>query len=165
MDTRSTRAVFLDRDGVINSDQDLYYVTHPDQFALNEGIGEFLKKLQDAGYLLIIITNQGGIAKGLYSHQTLAEIHKKMLQQLSSYGVNIAEIYYCPHHPDYGKCLCRKPESLLIEKALARFHINPQQSFFIGDRESDIQAAIKAGIQPVRTEPNENLMKYLQILL
>ncbi|HQH42079.1 MAG TPA: HAD-IIIA family hydrolase, partial [Bacteroidales bacterium] len=136
-----------------------------DQFVLNEGIGEFLKKLQDAGYLLIIITNQGGIAKGLYSHQTLAEIHKKMLQQLSSYGVNIAEIYYCPHHPDYGKCLCRKPESLLIEKALARFHINPQQPFLIGDRESDIQAAIKAGIQPVRTEPNENLMKYLQILL
>jgi len=159
----STRAVFLDRDGVINSDKDLYYVTHPDQFILNEGIGEFLRGLQDAGYLLIIITNQGGIAKGLYTHQTLEEIHRKMLHQLESYGVQITEIYYCPHHPDYGKCLCRKPESLLIEKALARFHINPDTSFFIGDRESDIQTAIKAGIKPVKTEPNENLMKYLPI--
>jgi|DewCreStandDraft_4_1066084.scaffolds.fasta_scaffold92869_3 D-glycero-D-manno-heptose 1,7-bisphosphate phosphatase len=163
MHAGSTRAVFLDRDGVINSDKDLYYVTHPDQFILNEGIGEFLRRLQDAGYLLIIITNQGGIAKGLYTHQTLEKIHRKMLHQLESYGVHITEIYYCPHHPDYGKCLCRKPESLLIEKALARFHINPDTSFFIGDRESDIQAAIKAGIKPVKTEPNENLMKYLPI--
>jgi D-glycero-D-manno-heptose 1,7-bisphosphate phosphatase len=88
-----------------------------------------------------------------------------MIHLLESYGVHITEIYYCPHHPDYGKCLCRKPESLLIEKALARFHISPDKSFFIGDRESDIQAAIRAGIKPIKTEPNENLMKYLQNFL
>lgn len=162
---QTQKAVFLDRDGVINSDKDLYYVTHPNEFILNEGIGLFLKKLQEAGYLLIIVTNQAGIAKGLYTHQILQEIHAKMISQLEKYGVTITEIYYCPHHPDFGKCLCRKPESLLIEKALARFHIRPEDSFFIGDRESDIQAAIKAGVKPIKTEPNENLLKYLSVLL
>jgi len=158
------RAIFLDRDGVINSDEGLYYVTNPAEFRLNEGVIEFLQELQGMGYLLIIISNQGGIAKGLYSHETIREIHRKMKDILSQHGVHITEIYYCPHHPDFGKCLCRKPNTLMIEKAIARFGIDLHKSFLVGDRETDIETAKKAGLKAIKIESNENPLKYLRII-
>lgn len=158
------RAIFLDRDGVINSDEGLYYVTNPAEFRLNEGVIEFLQELQGMGYLLIIISNQGGIAKDLYSHETIREIHRKMKDILSQHGVHITEIYYCPHHPDFGKCLCRKPNTLMIEKAIARFGIDLHKSFLVGDRETDIETAKKAGLKAIKIESNENPLKYLRII-
>jgi D-glycero-D-manno-heptose 1,7-bisphosphate phosphatase len=158
------KAVFLDRDGVINSDKDLYYVTRPEEFFINPGVTEFLAELHSMGYLIIIITNQGGIARGLYTVQTIAEIHNLLVEQLKRHNIPIAEVYYCPHHPDFGNCICRKPDSLLIEKAIARFGVDVEHSFFIGDREGDMEAARKAGIKAIKVDSNENLLKYLRVI-
>jgi D-glycero-D-manno-heptose 1,7-bisphosphate phosphatase len=158
------KAVFLDRDGVINSDKDLYYVTRPEEFVINPGVAEFLAEMHSMGYLIIIITNQGGIARGLYNFQTITEIHNLLLEHLKKQNVPITEIYYCPHHPDFGNCICRKPDSLLIEKAIARFGIDAEHSFFVGDREGDMEAARKAGIKAIKVDSNENLLKYLRVI-
>lgn len=150
------KAIFLDRDGIINKEIGRYVSSEAD-FELNPGVPEFLKEVQSKGYLLIVITNQGGIAKGQYSHETLAAVHAKMQSALPE--ILFTEIYYCPHHPDFGKCLCRKPGSLLVEKALARFTIDPVKSYFIGDKERDIQCATTAGVkQAILLESNTNLM-------
>jgi D-glycero-D-manno-heptose 1,7-bisphosphate phosphatase len=150
------KAIFLDRDGIINKEIGRY-VSSEDDFELNSGLPEFLKTMQSRGYLLIVITNQGGIAKGLYTQQKLATIHKKMKALVPH--IHFTEIYFCPHHPDFGKCLCRKPGSLLVEKALARFTIDPANSYFIGDKERDIVCATMAGVkQAILLESNANLM-------
>jgi D-glycero-D-manno-heptose 1,7-bisphosphate phosphatase len=158
------KALFIDRDGVINSDKDLYYVTKPEEFVINPGVVEFLSEMHSMGYLLIIITNQGGIAKGLYTIETIEQIHQLLISELNKKGVPITAIYYCPHHPDFGNCICRKPDSLLIEKAIASFHIDREHSFFIGDRDGDMEAAKKSGIKAIRVDSNENLLKYLRVI-
>jgi len=150
------KAIFLDRDGVINNDV-LNYTWRIDDFEFLPGVFESCKFLIKKGYLLIVITNQGGIAKGLYNHSDVEKLHNYMLQQFSEEGIKITEIYYCPHHDSTGKCLCRKPGSLLVEKALARFEIDPKASFFIGDRDRDIIAAESAGVKGILTEVNTDL--------
>jgi D-glycero-D-manno-heptose 1,7-bisphosphate phosphatase len=150
------KAIFLDRDGVINTELG-DYITRPEDFTLNPGVGEALRRWAEAGYLLIVITNQGGIGKGLYNENTLAAIHEKLQQALAIDDVALTAIYHCPHHPSTGYCLCRKPDSLMIEKALARFHIDPKQSFFIGDKDRDIEAGLKAGVKGIRIESNASL--------
>jgi D-glycero-D-manno-heptose 1,7-bisphosphate phosphatase len=150
------KAIFLDRDGIINKEIGRYVSSAAD-FELNPGVSDFLKEMQSKGYLLIVITNQGGIAKGLYTQPELATIHEKMKLLLPH--IHFTEIYYCPHHPDFGKCLCRKPGSLLVEKALARFTINSATSYFIGDKDRDIQCAIMSDVkQAILLESNTNLM-------
>lgn len=150
------KAIFLDRDGVINREMG-DYVTCVDDFKINPGVGEALRKWAEAGYLLIVITNQGGIAKGLYTEKTLQVMHEKMHQALAQDDVVLTAVYHCPHHPSTGACLCRKPDSLLIEKAIARFHIDPAASFFIGDKDRDIQAGLKVGVKGIRIEANAPL--------
>lgn len=147
------KAAFLDRDGVINLDvQD--YTSKKKDFHFLPGVFEGLKALQKKGYLLIIITNQGGIAKGLYTKEDVEILHKWMKNELSKKGIEITEIYFCPHHDVSGKCLCRKPGSQMLEKAIARFNIEVAQSFFMGDKETDVQAAIAAGVKPVKVRVN-----------
>jgi len=155
------KAVFLDRDGVLNRNDDTYYVYHPKDFHINEGVVETLLKLQELGFLLIVITNQGGIAKGLYAHQDVEQIHRIMLDEFETHGIRIEEIYYCPHHPKIEKCLCNKPGSLMLEKSLARFEIDASLSCFIGDSERDIEAAKGAGVPPVKIESNQDLREVL----
>ncbi len=152
------KAVFLDRDGIINSDNGLYYISDPDEFRLNPGIAELLKWLSDKGFLLIIISNQGGIAKGIYGPADTERVHRKMIELLAPSGVRFAEIYYCPHHPDVSRCLCRKPGTVMIEKGLARFDIDPSLSLFIGDRETDMEAGRNAGLKTLLAEPNQDMM-------
>lgn len=154
------KAIFLDRDGIINKEIN-HYITSPDAFELNDGVAEFLTLMQLRGYLLIVITNQGGIAKGLYSVETLHRIHDKMRNILP--GIRFSAVYYCPHHPDFGQCLCRKPDSVLVEKALARFDIDPLQSYFIGDKERDVACGNKAGVKHnILVPPNTNLMSLVE---
>lgn len=153
------KAIFLDRDGVLNFELG-EYVTKPEDFKVLEFVAEQLKRLQNANYLLIVITNQGGIAKGLYSHSQLDVMHKILIDELAKTDVKITEIFYCQHHPDFSKCLCRKPESIMIEKALAKYHINPKLSFMIGDKQRDIDAATNAGVKGFLIDANEN-WKYL----
>ena len=147
------KAVFLDRDGTINPDPG--YISNPDDFNIYEGVAESLARLKKAGYLLVLITNQSGISRGLISTDQLDKIHKKLQLQLSEAGVQLDAIYYCPHHPDFpyidGKaaCNCRKPEPGMVLQALRELNIDPGISFMIGDRSSDIKIGIKTGIKPV----------------
>lgn len=152
------KAIFLDRDGVINRDI-LDYTWQVRDFVFLEGVFEACKELQKKGYLLIVITNQGGIAKGLYTHDDVNKLHELMRKAFREHDITITEIYYCPHHDVTGKCLCRKPGSLLVEKAIARFNIDPSQSYFIGDRERDILAGAGAGVKGIQVEVNDDLRK------
>ncbi len=153
-----TKAVFLDRDGVINNDTGHYYIFQTSDFILNKDISASLKLLTDAGFILIVISNQGGIAKGLYTRQDAQEVNNYMSSLLKEDGISITEVYFCPHHPEHGKCLCRKPSSLMIEKAIARFEVDIHRSFMIGDSSRDIEAAEKAGIKAFKVGTNESIM-------
>ncbi len=151
------KALFLDRDGIINIEKDNSYVCTPDEFFLNESIIDLLKYIRSKGYLIIVISNQGGIAKNLYTKEDVEAIHEKMNTILAKENLFFDEIYYCPHHPDTGRCLCRKPGTLFFEKAIARYEINPSLSYFIGDRDSDEEAGKRAGLTPIKVEANRDL--------
>ncbi|MEA1873216.1 MAG: HAD family hydrolase [Bacteroidota bacterium] len=152
------KAIFIDRDGVINREIGRY-VTNIDDFVLNPGILQGLKKLKAAGWLLIMITNQGGIAKGLYTKDKVDCLHGLITEQLSRLKINFDAIYICPHHNEIEKCLCRKPNSLLLEKAIARFNIDTNQSVMIGDSDRDMLAAERVGVRGIKVNPNENFLK------
>jgi D-glycero-D-manno-heptose 1,7-bisphosphate phosphatase len=153
------KAVFIDRDGVINNDDNLYYIFKPEDLKLNEEIVENFGMLKNSGYLIIVISNQGGIGKGLYKMDDTEKFHQKLKEEFSKAGSEIDEIYYCPHHPDSSLCLCRKPDSLLIEKAISRFNIDASSSYLIGDSQRDIEAAEKAGIKGILVQKNSNIFE------
>jgi D-glycero-D-manno-heptose 1,7-bisphosphate phosphatase len=154
------KAVFLDRDGIINIERG-DFTWHLDDFVFNESIFPFCRELQSMGFLLIVITNQSGIARGLYTHDQLDFLHTHMQSVFHKEGIKITEIYYCPHLPSVSKCICRKPESVLVEKALSRFSIAAEHSWFVGDRERDIQSAERAGVRGILVESNSDLIPLL----
>lgn len=158
------KAVFFDRDGVINFERGEYTYL-PKDFVINEGIIPSLKILQEHGFLLIIVSNQGGISKELYTKEQVEEVHQYLRDELKKHEIQLTEIYYCPHHAAFENCLCRKPKSLMLEKAIARFDIDIQTSYMIGDSERDITAAEKVGLNTIKIEPNENIEKYVAKLL
>ncbi|MFN5885498.1 MAG: D-glycero-alpha-D-manno-heptose-1,7-bisphosphate 7-phosphatase [Bacteroidota bacterium] len=149
------KAIFLDRDGVINEEVG-EYITRVADFKVLPHAVEGIKKFNDAGWQVVIITNQGGIAKGLYTAAELDQMHRLMQQQLAEVTAHVDLIYYCPHHPDFGKCLCRKPDSLMVQKALARLNVSPVHAAFIGDKQRDIESAAGASVKGFLIEPNEN---------
>ena len=158
------KAVFLDRDGVLNKELG-DYVCHFEDFKVLEHNFTALKELQDRGYLLIVITNQGGLAKGWYSANVLDQMHTQLITTYAEQGVLISEVYYCNHHPEYnGKCLCRKPGSLMLEKALARFGIDASQSYFIGDRERDVIAGEAAGVTGILIDSDQPIGDVLSLI-
>src|SRR6056297_1027253 len=152
------KAIFLDRDGVINKETGDYNYK-PEDFIINEGVKEALQYFIDKNYLIIVITNQGGIGKGLYSKKDVEILHESLIKELSKEKITLTEIYYCPHHPSTSNCLCRKPDNILNEKALAKFNIDPATSYFIGDTDRDIQAAKKSGLSAIKIPANDNLNK------
>ncbi len=152
-----TKAVFLDRDGVINNG-DLYYTYKKEDFFFNDDIFESLNLLNNNNFILIIITNQGGIAKGKYSKQDVDLLHQYMIDELSKKNIKISEVYYCPHHDSVENCICRKPNSGNIEKAIARFDIDIQKSFLIGDGDRDIEAGKNAGLTCFKINKNESIL-------
>ena len=156
-----TKTVFLDRDGVINNNEIPYYITKPEDLELNDGVTAALKKLTDHGFKLIIISNQSGIAKKIYSKEDCDRVHEKLINIMSGYGITFDEIYYCPHHPEIENCLCRKPQPLMFEKAIARFDIDTSQSWMVGDNEKDITGAEKAGLKTILVKPNDDIRKYI----
>jgi D-glycero-D-manno-heptose 1,7-bisphosphate phosphatase len=159
------KVVFLDRDGVINNNEGRYYISKPGDLLLNTGIIDALKAFLNGSFQLIIISNQSGISKNLYSKEDCDNVHEKLVNMLSGHGISIKEIYYCPHHPEIENCLCRKPESLLFEKAIARFNIDTGQSWMIGDSERDIIAAEKAGLKSILVKSNEDIRKYIDRII
>ena len=155
------KAVLLDRDGVLNKERGDYTFRMED-FEILPDVAKALKLLQEAGYLLIIISNQSGIGRGLFKIEDTEKLHRYLLETLKKDGIKIEEIYYCVHHPETGSCLCRKPDSLHVEKALARFNIDPILSYFIGDKERDVLAGEKVGVKGILIESNTSLVDAVQ---
>jgi D-glycero-D-manno-heptose 1,7-bisphosphate phosphatase len=107
--------------------------------------------------LFIVITNQSGISKNIYTHNDVRLLHEIMKEKLQKHSIIIEDVYYCPHHNETGKCLCRKPGSLLFEKAIVRFNIDVNKSLMFGDKERDIIAAESVGIKSILVKPNQLL--------
>jgi len=158
------KAIFLDRDGTLNNNSDHYYIWRKEDFQLNPGVPEALAELQARGYLLVVITNQGGVSKGTYGMEEVEAVHAYMRSLLAQSGVVLEEVYVCPHHPDGENCLCRKPLPLMIQKALARFGIDPAQSWMVGDSGRDVLAGKAAGLKSLRVESNGDLREVLKAI-
>ena len=153
------KAVFLDRDGVINNNRDRYYIGKSEEVEINPGVPGALGCLKKAGFLLIVITNQGGVGRGLYSQEEVEEVHRHISDLLRPHGAEPEDYYYCPHHPESGNCLCRKPLPLMIQKTMARYMIDPGRSWFIGDSPKDMEAGKAAGLRTILIEPNSSLSR------
>lgn len=147
------KAVFLDRDGVINRKApDGQYITAWEQVEFLPGIDEALRELKRAGFLLIIVTNQSAISRNELAVDTLESIHRRMIERLSEAGVTIDAVYYCPHDRN-GKCECRKPRPRMLFQAAEEHGIDLRQSWMIGDTTSDIEAGLAAGCRTVWLRP------------
>ena len=141
--TENNIAIFLDRDGVIN--KEVNYLSNPDDFEFIEGSIEALKILMDKKYLLIVISNQAGIARGYFTEEDVEKIHGKMINILKENDVILDDIFYCPHHPDFTEeCECRKPKPGMIFKARDKYNINLKKSYMVGDTLKDIEAGHNA---------------------
>lgn len=151
------RAVFFDRDGVLISNAHHYYIFREEDMEYVDGVFENLKRIQDKGYLLFVVSNQGGISRGLYSKADVDRVHARMKQDFAMHGIQITDILYCPHHDSVEACLCRKPSPLMLEKLIARYRIDRTQSFFAGDSESDMQAAARAGVKGLLVPANQSM--------
>ena len=154
------KVIFLDRDGVINFEPG-DYTFKVEKFKIIDDLFESLKILKDNGYQFIVITNQGGISKQIYNHNDVNSVHLYMKERFKQAGIDILDIYYCPHHSINERCICRKPDSLMLEKAIARYDIDRTTSYFIGDSNRDVLAAEKAGIKGIQVEMNDSLKKYI----
>ena len=147
------KAVLLDRDGTINLDKDYVYKIEDWEFIPRSVEG--LKMLFDAGYKLVFVTNQSGIGRGYYKEEDMEKLHKYVLTCLKEKGIEVAGIYFCPHHPAAGKgkykmkCACRKPGTLMAEKAIKDLSIDVSQSFCIGDKTGDIKMGKDTGFKTI----------------
>lgn len=153
------RAVFLDRDGTINVEKNYLYKI--DDFEFIDGVLEALKELSDAGFLLIIITNQSGIARGYYTEKDYEILNSWLLETLAKNGINITASYFCPHLPDATVekyrtlCTCRKPNTGLFEQAVKDFNIDLKRSFAIGDKIRDLAICEKSDCKGFLVGNNE----------
>ncbi len=157
------KAVFLDRDGVLNREMG-DYVRRVEDFHVLDNF-DALKTLQDRGYLLIIATNQGGLAKGWYTEEELAKMHRYLKEVYHSRDIEITDIFYCPHHPNFtGDCDCRKPKPGLLLQGIEKYNIDPAKSYFIGDRERDMEAASAAGVKGILVDSDQPLNEVLGLI-
>lgn len=142
------KALFLDRDGTINIEKN--YLFRIEDFEFREGIFEVAKAFFDRGYLIFVVTNQSGIARGFYSEEDFQLLTNWMKVQFRQNGVEITKVYHCPHHPDFtGECVCRKPEPGLILKAFQEYKLNPDECVLIGDSERDTESGKRAGVHQI----------------
>lgn len=147
MTGRTPRPLFLDRDGVINADSPDFIRSVADWAPL-PGSLEAIARATRAGFAVVVVTNQSGIARGLYSEADLETIHAEMHRRVEGLGGRLAGIFHCPHAPGAG-CSCRKPEPGLIERACRTLGLEAKGAPLIGDRESDLEAARRAGCRPI----------------
>ncbi len=156
------KVIFLDRDGVINKDPGGWtehsYVTCWEDFHFLPGSKEAIKDLTDAGYEIVIISNQAGVNKGHFSEDDLKGVTEKMLKEIADSGGRIRSVYYCPHTKDEN-CACRKPETGLFEKAAEEVDVNFRNTFFIGDGGMDIEAAGRLGLKSILLLSGKSSMK------
>jgi len=139
------KALFLDRDGVINADKGHVYLK--EHFEFLPGIFETCRKYASQEYHIIIVTNQAGIAKGIYTEEDFDLLTEWMVNQFSNEGITISKVYHCPHHPEIdGICECRKPEPGMLLQAIKDFNLDISECVLIGDKETDLEAGRRAGI-------------------
>lgn len=141
---RRNKAVFLDRDGVINIDKG--YLHRVEDFEFIPGASEAVRLLNDAGFLVVVVTNQSGVARGYFTMEAVELLHRHIEEALAAAGARVDAWYVCPHHPDHGEdCCCRKPLPGMLTQAAADLQIDLTRSFMVGDKASDIEAGLAAG--------------------
>lgn len=141
------KIIILDRDGVINYDSD-YYIKSPDEWHPIPGSLKAVADLNRAGYTIVIATNQSGVARGLYSVDTLNQIHDKLARELAVFGGSVQEVFFCPHHPD-EKCDCRKPKRGLFTQIQEKYQLDLTKIYFVGDSATDMQVGLEVGCKPL----------------
>lgn len=161
-------AVFLDRDGVLNKDGG--YVHRPDQIEWIDGSARAIARLNDAGYFVFVVTNQAGVARGYYDEETVQTLHRWINGRLAGSAAHVDAFYYCPHHPTEGEgaylqaCKCRKPAPGMLLQAMAEWPVDRTDSFLIGDKASDLEAADAAGL-PSFLFPGGDLDRFVSACL
>ena len=139
------KALFLDRDGVINIEKDYLYKI--EDFEFMDGIFSLCMHYQNLGYIIVVVTNQSGIAREYYNEHDFNVLTSWMTKEFEKYAVEIKKVYFCPHHPDIsGECSCRKPNPGMLLEAAKEFDIDLKNSIIIGDKERDIEAGLNAGL-------------------
>jgi D-glycero-D-manno-heptose 1,7-bisphosphate phosphatase len=141
------KLVILDRDGTINHDSD-HYIKSVDEWRPIKGSLEAIARLTQAGYRIVVATNQSGIARGLFTTRTLFEIHDHLQRAATQAGGRIDAFFFCPHMAE-AKCACRKPEPGMLVEVARRFNVSLQDTYMVGDALRDVQAAAAAGARPV----------------
>jgi D-glycero-D-manno-heptose 1,7-bisphosphate phosphatase len=147
------RAIFLDRDGTIN--EEMGYINHVDRFTLLPRTAKAIRLINTNGLRAVVVTNQSGVARGMFPESLVGEVHRKMEDLLRADRAYVDGIYYCPHHPDFGppeyrkSCHCRKPATGMIERACSELNIDPTRSYMVGDRISDVEFGHKIGTKGI----------------
>ncbi len=155
------KIAFLDRDGILNREIGRHVFTK-EEFEILPDVIPALLELHKRGFELVVVTNQSGIGLGLYGHNEVHMLHDILSYKLSEAGLKFLEVYYCPHHPTKTKCLCRKPEGGMVEKALAKYYVDPSVCIMFGDRDRDVQAATSAGVRGILLDSNSGLLNAIQ---
>jgi D-glycero-D-manno-heptose 1,7-bisphosphate phosphatase len=138
------KALFLDRDGVII--EDTGYPHDPDKIRILPGVVEALRRFQSEGWLIVVVANQSGVARGYFGKEAVEAVNKRVREVLELKGVSLEGVYYCPHHPDFtGECDCRKPKPGMLARAASDLKINLKSSIMVGDKMSDVLAGKAAG--------------------
>jgi D-glycero-D-manno-heptose 1,7-bisphosphate phosphatase len=158
------KALFLDRDGTINEEK--HYLFKIEDFVFRDGIFNLTKAFSDRGYLIFVVTNQSGIARGFYSEEDYHRLTTWMTDQFREHGTDITKVYYCPHHPDIsGSCGCRKPEPGLLQKAIREYDLDPEFCVLIGDSERDLEAGRRAGIQYIYKVSESGKIEWQDVII
>ena len=152
-----TKAIFLDRDGVINQERK-DYVKNIEEFIIFENVSDAISLIKNHNFLVILITNQSAVNRKLLTIENLDKIHEKLQNYLKMHNTSFDHVYFCPHMPKEN-CNCRKPKPGLIIQAKNDFKIDLSQSFMIGDSQTDVQAAESAGCKGILLKQNQTLLE------
>lgn len=155
------KAILLDRDGTINVEKD--YLHKIEDFEFEKNVVEALKIFVSLGYVLAVVTNQSGIARGFYTEDDLKKLNNHINDRLKEEGIQIERFYYCPHHPEKGigkykvDCECRKPKTGMLDSAIRDLNIDREQSYMVGDTLADIDAGFNAKLTPILVKTGHGL--------
>ncbi len=138
--------LFLDRDGTLN--EEVNYLSDPADLRLLPGVAEAIRRFNAAGWVVVIVTNQSGIARGYFTEETLNAIHQKLRTELAKDGARVDRIYVCPHHPD-DHCACRKPKPTLYQRAIQDLGLSTEQCVIVGDKLTDLEPGVELGCRTV----------------
>jgi D-glycero-D-manno-heptose 1,7-bisphosphate phosphatase len=153
MQTGKNKAIFLDRDGTINVE--VGYLSNPDEFQLIPGAARAIARLNDAGFVVVVVSNQSGVARGYFTEADVAAVNRRMVETLAEEGARIDGIYYCPHHTEFGgeryqrECECRKPNTGMVRRAAEDLDIDISRSYVVGDHLGDVLLGVNAGARPI----------------